>query len=229
MDDYKNTSFYAGLFSGCLQTIVGHPFDTIKVYKQNMKSNFIKNKINFTDSKRISLEQILRMKLMMYRGMTIPLITNSLVTAIQFYSFQNFPILMSAFSTALLAPIEYYKIQKQVYGIYPKKLPNGFGITYIRETIALNCYFNSYNYLEPNIGVFFGGGIAGSLSWLLSYPFDTLKTRIQSNLTFKQALEKKQLFKGLNIALFRGFLVNGFGFFGASIIKDYMHDNKKLL
>ena len=32
MEEYKNTSFYAGLFSGCLQTIVGHPFDTFKVF-----------------------------------------------------------------------------------------------------------------------------------------------------------------------------------------------------
>jgi hypothetical protein len=207
MEDYKNTSFYAGLFSGCLQTIVGHPFDTYKVYKQNMKTNFSKSK--------------------MYRGMTIPLISNSLVTGIQFYSFQNYPLLMSAFSTALLAPVEYYKIQKQVHGSYPKKLPTGFGTTFIRETIALNCYFNTYNYLEPKIGVFLSGGISGSLSWLLSYPFDTLKTRIQSGLTFKQAFEKKQLFKGLELALIRGFIVNGFGFFGASLITKYI-DNKKI-
>jgi uncharacterized membrane protein len=207
MEDYKNTSFYAGLFSGCLQTLVGHPFDTYKVYKQNMKQNFSRNK--------------------MFRGMTIPLITNSLVTGVQFYAFQNYPLLMSAFSTALLAPIEYYKIQKQINGVYPKKLPVGFGTTYVRETIALNCYFNTYNYLEPKIGIFLGGGIAGSLSWLLSYPIDTLKTRVQSGLTFQQAFEKKKLYKGLELALIRGFIVNGFGFLGASMITNYL-DKKKL-
>jgi len=206
MEDYKNTSFYAGLFSGCLQTIVGHPFDTYKVYKQNMKTTFSRNK--------------------MFRGMTIPFITNSLVTGVQFYSFQNYPLLMSTFSTALLAPIEYYKIQKQVNGIYPKKLPTGFGTTFIRETIALNCYFNTYNYLEPKIGTFLSGGLAGSLSWLLSYPIDTLKTRVQTELTLTQAFEKKQLFKGLELALIRGFLVNGFGFLGASMITKYINNNK---
>ena len=32
------------------------------------------------------------------------------------------------------------------------------------------------------------GGVAGALSWLFTYPIDTVKTRVQSNISFKKAI-----------------------------------------
>ena len=34
MDNYQKDAFIAGMISGCFQTIVGHPLDTLKVHKQ---------------------------------------------------------------------------------------------------------------------------------------------------------------------------------------------------
>lgn len=201
MDNYKNNIFYTGVFSGIIQTIVGHPFDTYKVHKQHNKP--FSNKI-------------------MFRGMSLPLLTNSIVSGTQFYSFQNYPMFLGLISSLMITPIEYYKIQKQIHGHYPYKFPNGFRVTYMRETFALHLYFNSYNYLEPNLGSFMAGGFAGSLSWLFSYPFDTIKTRVQSDLPLKQAILHKNFFKGLQITLVRGFIVNGCGFFGANLISNYI-------
>jgi len=205
MSSTNEVSFYQGLISGTIQTIVGHPLDTIKVLLQN--------------NQKVNLSQMNKVKL--FNGISPVLITNSIITGIQFYTFENYsPLVLGLVSTLISTPIEYYKIQKQTFNKYPKTIPRGFGITFLRETIALNCYFNSYNYLEKPMGVFMAGGIAGSMSWLLTYSIDTVKTRIQSGDSFKEALAKKNFNKGLFFCLTRGFIVNGFGFIGASFIKN---------
>lgn len=201
MSSTNELSFFQGLISGTIQTIVGHPLDTMKVLLQNNQ------KINYSRK--------------LFNGISPVLITNSLITGIQFYTFQNYsPLHLGLVSALISTPIEFYKIQKQTFNKYPKTIPRGFGITFLRETIALNCYFNSYNYLEKPMGVFMAGGIAGSLSWLLTYAIDTVKTRIQSGDSFQEAIAKKNFNKGLFFCLTRGFIVNGFGFIGASFIKN---------
>ena len=201
----KTFSFFDGLISGTIQTIVGHPLDTIKVLLQN--------------NQKVNLSQINKLKL--FNGISPVLITNSLITGIQFYLYENYsPLTLGLISAIIITPIEYYKIQKQTYDKYPKTIPKGFGITFAREIIALNCYFNLYNYLEKPIGVFLSGGIAGAMSWLLTYQIDTIKTRIQSGDSFKEALTKKNFNKGLLFCLLRGFIVNGYGFLGISFIKN---------
>ena len=205
----NNFTFYSGMISGAIQTIVGHPLDTLKTFNQTNNKLLYKPKL-------------------LYNGMTLPLLTNTFVTGLQFHTFQHYPLYMGLVSSIFLTPIEYYKIQKQVHNYYPKKLPNGFFITFLRESIALNCYFNSYNYFEKRTDVFTAGGIAGSLSWLVTYPLDTIKTRIQTyNDTFIDALKKQKLFKGLFVTLVRGFIVNGSGFLSISLLQKYYNKKTK--
>ena len=60
----------AGFGSGIMQAIIGHPMDTLKVYSQD------------TDFKRkIKIKNL-------YRGITYPLLTNSIICSINF-SFLN--------------------------------------------------------------------------------------------------------------------------------------------
>jgi len=206
--DNNFNSFILGLTSGTIQSIVGHPLDTIKVLFQNNKIiNF--HKINKNNR--------------LFNGLTPVLLTNSLLTGAQFYLYEKYSPTMLGFGSALLTtPIEYYKIQKQTFGKYPSinTIPKGFTITFLRETIALNCYFNLYHYLEKPLGVFISGGIAGSMSWLLTYQIDTIKSRIQAGDSFEKAIAKQNFNKGLIFCLCRGFIVNGCGFLGASIIKN---------
>jgi len=198
-----DSSFISGIASGIAQTTLGHPLDTIKVKLQNSHT------FNYSLLKSTNI----------LNGITPVLLTNSLLTGIQFYSYINYsPIIVGLISALLTTPIEYYKIQKQMHGKYPKTIPTGFGITFARETIGLNSYFKLQEYLEKPYGIFISGGIAGSTSWLLTYQIDTIKSRIQSGDNFKVAYNKGNFNKGLIFCLSRAFLVNSFGFMAAKYV-----------
>ena len=96
---------------------------------------------------------------------------------------------------------------RQIYRNYGiKGLYLGFNVTLLREVLALSEYFTCYEYCmrvfspdgddsskAPIFGSFLAGGIAGSMSWLFSYPIDYVKTVIQSqhleNIKFKNAFD----------------------------------------
>ena len=74
---------------------------------------------------------------------------------------------------------------------------------------------------------FVAGGIAGPLSWLLPYPVDYVKTKMQSQnlkkLDYRNAREcalqqyreygMKELYKGLGVTMIRAIPVNAVAFF----------------
>ena len=104
------------------------------------------------------------------------------------------------------------------YDINIKNILKSFRKTHVvtlRELPATYIYFASYDKLkENNISIFLSGSIAGVNSWLFTYPFDTIKTRIQSNnsKTIYEAFQKGNLWNGLGFCLLRAFLVNGVNF-----------------
>ena len=187
----------AGFMSGVLQTIVGHPFDTMKVWKQQSIRYNVRNLMN---------------------GVTVPLVSNSFVTSVQFTSYSwmkqrtESDVISGAFSGMftglLLSPIDKYKIQAQTNSVIS---------CLSREIPAGAIYFGSYSWMrDKNIPVFASGSVAGTLSWLLTYPLDVYKTNIQSG-------EKpKPIFvvRGLGICLARAFIVNGVGFYVYESLKN---------
>ena len=72
MTDYK--SFLAGSITGISQVLVGHPFDTIKVYYQN---EVVQNK------NRYSIRNL-------YNGIRYPLFTSTLLVSLQFGIYDNY-------------------------------------------------------------------------------------------------------------------------------------------
>ena len=76
-------------------------------------------------------------------------------------------------------------------------------------------YFGVYNSCrDKDISVFVSGGLAGIISCFLCYPFDTIKTRIQSgefNTTI-DAFKYGNLYKGLKVSLLRAFIINSSSF-----------------
>ena len=201
--------FVAGLGSGIAQTIIGHPLDTIKVNQQNN----IKINKNF------------------YRGIRYPLICNSILVGMQFdlyYRYNSF--IDSIITSTIITPLDYYKIKQQNqmkpnFKLMLQNFKKAYPITVIRESIAISIYFGSYDYMKNKMEFhpLIAGGIAGCSSWLFTYPIDTIKTRVQSDIALKDAIMTKKYFGGLGVTLLRASIVNSVGFFVAENIKNNLN------
>jgi len=207
--------YVKGSLVGATQTIVGHPFDTLKTLSQTKKP-------------------ILFNRSTLFRGIQYPLFdsefSNSLCfgTYTQFYKQNNNSILSGFYSgliTALiLNPFDVFKIKKQTQQpISLSSSYNGISLMIARESISTSIYFSTYYNLvnQYNYIPFIAGGTAGSCSWFFTYPIDTIKTRVQGGMTLKNAIRQSSLFNGLSYCLIRAFLCNGLSF----TLYDYL--NKK--
>ena len=88
--------------------------------------------------------------------------------------------------------------------------------TLLRESISSGIYFHTYFSLIDKIDAFNAGGISGVSSWILTYPIDTYKTRVQANSNYKMKINIKNfksLWNGLSFCLIRAYMVNGVGFY----------------
>lgn len=203
------TSFISGCVTGITQIIVGHPFDTVKTYIQS--KTHIKP-INYMNP------------LFLYKGYSYPLLMSMILNSLTFGIYENINIniessFISGAITGLtlgpfITPFENLKIRSQI-GL--KKtgyefLYRGIGLTTMRESLALSIYFLSYDISkEYTNNSFLSGCISGISNWLIIYPLDTVKTRIQNYQysTIKDAINGGKLMKGLPIVLLRAGLVNG--------------------
>ena len=208
------TEEIAGFASGTVQTLVGHPLDTLKVWKQrNIKPNISQ----------------------LFRGIRYPLLTGTFVTSGQFASYNWFnkhsesDVMCGAFSGIfsglVLSPIDKYKISDQTMGHYTSRY--GLASCLMREIPANAIYFGTYSYSrENNIDVLSSGAIAGASSWLITYPFDIIKTQVQSGeldtkTAILQMVQRKTLVtSGLGFCLIRAVIVNSIGFYVYETFRD---------
>ncbi len=86
------------------------------------------------------------------------------------------------------------------------------------------------------MAAFLAGGLAGSNSWLLTYPIDYIKTVMQSQdlsqLRYRRTLEcvtqqytkegYRCFFKGLGVTMLRSFPVSGVAFFSYEYVMRFM-------
>jgi hypothetical protein len=192
-----------------MQSIVGHPIDTIKVLQQT-KQPFHTNILHY------------------YRGISYPTAFNLLATGLSFdlnsrIKEQTGSHYSSGFITGgILTPIIYlFDIGKIHYQtkptelLSPTKFLKGRGIvaTGLRETIGTGIYMGVYFQFEERIGPFVSGGLAGLVCWTSTYPLDVIKTRQMSkNLTFYESYKIKDLWKGFSACAIRSVLANAIGF-----------------
>ncbi|XP_012254046.2 mitochondrial basic amino acids transporter [Athalia rosae] len=104
----------------------------------------------------------------------------------------------------------------------------GLGMTFLREAPGFGIYFLTYEALTRSnsptpISTFqmlMAGGLAGTASWIISYPMDVIKSRLQAEVTGKysgamdclrQSISAEGyacLFRGLNSTIIRAFPTN---------------------
>lgn len=162
----------------------------------------------------------------------------------------NSPIMASVLSkTSQSSYVGPWKTTKHIYrqdGII-RGLMKGFVPTLCREGPSFAVYFGSYDFIRQRIAtlfsvpldqlgipyLFLSGGLAGCLTWISTYPFDVIKTRIQldTNNTysgmfdcFRQSITKdgyRVLFRGISSALYRAFSTNAVTLTTVTIVLQY--------
>lgn len=215
MDKADINIIFSSFLSGIFQVFIGHPFDTIKVLKQN------NNNITSQSYKNL------------YNGIKYPLLQTPIINVANFYSTYYFQkkykqnlfyssIFSGIISSIIITPLDYYKIMKQnnINSVYTInniiKSYKYLHIVSLREIPSLVIYFNTYEYCKKYTNSYLlSGGISGVVSWGLTYPIDTIKTRLQANnaKNIKDAILQNNLYKGIVPCLFRAFLVNSIGFY----------------
>ena len=209
-EDFRH--FFSGIISGCIHTIIGFPFDTLKSFKQSL--------INTNNIKEV----------LYFKGVLYPVLQSSLMSSITFgskkYFEKNNDKNTSNFYTGLISsvictPLDKFKIARQFNINYSLNIKNifysfnNFYIVALRELPAQYLYFSTYDYLRKNnLSIFLSGSISGVISWVVTYPIDTIKTRIQSNKSKNiiHAYKKGNLFAGIQLCVLRAFIVNGVNF-----------------
>lgn len=211
-------NFKAGVFAGFGLVAAGHPFDTLKTWAQNPPQT--KPKIN---------------PITLYKGAIYPLIGHAFYNA-SLFGFHNYyrnrftdntfkgnliagsmaGVTSSVFSNV----IDLYKIRSQrnikPFWCHPFK---GLYATMFRQSISSAMYFATYNHFRqqyiPYISdsKFICGGIAGVSCWSISYWIDTVKTRVQCDMTFTEAINKGQLWRGFGWCIVRAFIANASAFY----------------
>ena len=139
---------------------------------------------------------------------------------------------------------------RKIYGAEGiRGLSKGMTITLCREVPAFGLYFGTYDMLcrqlvrdgrsihdLPTSWLCIAGGLSGVASWIITYPCDFIKSRIQTDGVHgppqyrgildccrkSYALGKLRIFfKGLNATLLRAFPVNGVTFATVAVILKY--------
>lgn len=204
------SEFAGSICVGLNQTLIGLPFDTIKVWLQNKEP--IKNK-NFMS---------------LYRGwkpeLLNSLISNNIVFPIHAYTLKYTKnsflsgFLGGVLATPFIFSFKTFKIKNQMkQKVNFKTLLNfqGYTSTMLRESTGMAMYFGMYNYFKSkDYPIAIAGGLGGLFNWGCSYPFDIILSRqIAQNISFKEAVKQRNLFKGYGVCLLRSIIVNASSFF----------------
>lgn len=205
----EDVFFLPGIISGVVHTVFGYPLDTLKARIQNQS----------------------KIKGGLWKGIRFPvsqaMITNTFIFQNYEFFHQQFPNpyasnFVTAVTTSIfICPFEKFKVMNQSripYSIHVKSILLSFkdlNIVCARKIPGTFLYFSTFDYMKKKeYSTLFSGSMAGMISWTFTYPIDTIKTRIQSGTckTWKEAIQKGSLNKGIGYCMIRSFFVNGINF-----------------
>mmetsp|Transcript_4180 Transcript_4180/g.6520 ORF Transcript_4180/g.6520 Transcript_4180/m.6520 type:complete len:257 (-) Transcript_4180:421-1191(-) len=195
---------FSATAAGCAMTLIGHPLDTLKVHVQtqpkvlsNMSTFYVAKHLWKSDGPHA-----------FFRGIGPSLASAILVNTAMFTVFRQvkessqnslFAGTLSGFVTALITtPTDYVKIQAQLSGIdsvsvfknivfrkHPWILFRGNVANLGREGIFTMVYLGLYDICKGEdpglLWIASSSALTGVLAWAACYPFDTMKTIIQSS------------------------------------------------
>ena len=194
-----------GLAIGVVQSLVGHPLDTVKILLQNGQP--------FRTLRPLQL----------YRGVSYPTMASLVFNATTFPVFSHLrrrnynPYAAGAVAGVSIAPINFMfnvgKIRRQT--LTPKPLhTKGIGCSFARSVLSMAVYFGVYSDLSPSYGPLAAGAVAGLANWTLTYPLDAVATRqIAGNLNVGSALSLGPLTRGYIPCALRAVVVNSTSFY----------------
>lgn len=208
--DRRDASVFValGLCTATFQTLLGYPLDTLKTRLQAMPL-------------KPQVSSLCRRQL--YHGWRGPFLVQLLLHPVFFstYSFlrqeHELNPAMSGFMTgglvALLTnPVEVRKTCVQTQQPVPTCMrvlcTRGLGFTIARETVGTGAYWQSFESLDV-LPVWCRGGLAGVISWAVSYPLDVAKTRRQTSIAHDHRIlppERARL--AFLVTMVRAFVVN---------------------
>ena len=210
-----------GALCGTLLVTFGYPFDTVKTRLQQRPV--------FTGPLLSHL----------YKGATWPLLgtvcTNSIFFSVRHAAEDEHganPFLSGALAGGVAAPVTAFansgKIWNQVHGGHTAWPPTraaywsrAIGTTAARDIPAMAFYFGTFDVVRtrlekevpdvPEVArLMIAGGAAGAASWTISYPADTIASRVLSNSveSIMNAWRKGHWWKGFSVCMARAVLVN---------------------
>lgn len=221
MSNLNMNEFYSGMTMGIVQSILGHPLDTMKTLTQHNKKMVIESNPKI-----------------LYRGIAYPLLSKGFTNGSRFLLADYYNKIfngnwyLSGLATAIttspvLSVMDYYKNVAQI----GKKIDflkmnpfRGYLPFLLRDSVGMTSYIGLYHtFKNYNLNAFISGGLAGSICWLLIYPLDTIQTRIKTGISnnFKEALFSGNLYKGTSLIIYRIFLLNAVGFYTYDKIKNW--------
>lgn len=208
-----SSELVAATCAGIVTTLVGHPLDTIKVHLQTNPS--LRSTWHATT--------VLIHNKALFRGILPPLINAVVMNTVMFSVFSGIKNgigdesilpsglvagLVSGFVTACIStPTDGIKIQSQLTGLStlqvlkstsPASLFRGHVVNLAREGVFTMVYLGLYDQLRPRDSlsvwkVAATSSLTGGMAWIASYPFDTIKTVVQSSshkINYQKALKQ---------------------------------------
>lgn len=235
-DSFKN--LISGCFAGIVQTLIGHPLDTIKVSHIKYKSKTISKTISKVYRKN-GLRQF-------YKGI-VPPMYSSVISNMGIYFMYNYfkrkkgmsNIVAGAYTGACLGiiegPTDMIKTKMQIqpcHGASHTRLIKQLGIrglfqgtsyTIMRNIPAVGGYFWGYEttksyFKHPVVGSFLGGIAAGFMCWGPTYPIDYIKTKVQiadKPINFFDIIKTTKIrtyWNGFTPCIIRAIMINPFVF-----------------